>query len=73
MLIRYKRNRRTACYESESLLQGGRPEPAPQLTGPFKSCGGCPYARNGFICWSSEGKCLKTDMNRKLRTEVPEC
>ena len=25
-------------------------------------CEGCPYPRVGFICWSSDGTCMKTDV-----------
>ncbi len=27
-------------------------------------CKGCPYPGVGFICWSPDGSCLKTDLNR---------
>ena len=27
-------------------------------------CEGCPYPRVGFICWSIDGSCLRTDMDR---------
>lgn len=30
-------------------------------------CEGCPYPRVGFICWSSDGTCLRTDMDRISR------
>ena len=31
-------------------------------------CEGCPYPRVGFICWSPDGSCMKTDMDRFSRT-----
>ena len=64
MLVKYKRNRKFACYDSESLTSTGRPEPPPRLVGSFKSCGDCPYASHGFICYSREGDCLRTDMQK---------
>jgi len=27
-------------------------------------CEGCPYPGVGFICWSPDGSCLKTDLDR---------
>lgn len=30
-------------------------------------CEGCPYPRVGFICWSPDGTCMKTDMDRFSR------
>ncbi|TCK89045.1 hypothetical protein EDC19_2458 [Natranaerovirga hydrolytica] len=64
MLIRYKKNKRTACYDSDSLLSAGKHETNPRLCGPFKSCGDCTYPSHGFICYSSEGNCLRTDMQK---------
>lgn len=26
-------------------------------------CKGCPYPRVGFICWSPDGTCMKTDVD----------
>ncbi len=63
MIVYFKKNKRPACYDSENLITGSRP-PIQHLCGPFKSCGECPYASHGFICYSSEGDCLKTDMQK---------
>jgi hypothetical protein len=30
-------------------------------------CVGCPYPGVGFICWSPEGSCLKTDLDKFSR------
>ena len=30
-------------------------------------CVGCPYPGTGFICWSSDGSCMKTDMEKISR------
>jgi len=27
-------------------------------------CVGCPYPGVGFICWSLDGSCMKTDMEK---------
>lgn len=32
-------------------------------------CLGCPYPKRGFICWFTDGTCLKTEMNRILRKD----
>jgi len=64
MIIRYRRNKTIAHYDSESLAAIGRPEPVESLRGPFKSCGDCPYPSHGFICYSAEGDCLKTHLEK---------
>ena len=28
-----------------------------------EKCKGCPYPGVGFICWSADGSCMRTDMN----------
>lgn len=30
-------------------------------------CVGCPYPGVGFICWSPDGSCLKTDVEKFSR------
>ncbi|MPN33643.1 hypothetical protein SDC9_181133 [bioreactor metagenome] len=64
MLVRYKRNKQTACYDSDNLATLGRTSPDERPYGPFPSCGNCPYPSHGFTCYSSEGDCLKTDMQK---------
>jgi len=64
MLVHYKKNKKPACYDSESIITAGRIPPDERPHGPFKSCGNCPYPSHGFICYSSEGDCLRTDMQR---------
>jgi hypothetical protein len=64
MLVHYKKNKKPACYDSHALITIGRIPPDERPHGPFKSCGNCPYPSHGFICYSSEGDCLKTDMQR---------
>ncbi len=27
-------------------------------------CEGCPYPSVGFICWSPDGSCMRTDMEK---------
>ncbi len=38
----------------------------PQLHDPV-SCEGCPYPSVGFICWSPDGSCLKTEVEEISR------
>ena len=64
MLVRYKRNKSYACYESDTLTTAGKPDPIRRPHGPFVSCGECPYAHHGFLCYSKEGDCIKTDLQR---------
>ena len=28
----------------------------------YEQCNGCNYPAHGFICWHSDGKCLRTEM-----------
>ena len=75
MTIRYRKNRRSACYDSDNLVTGGRIPPDERPQGPFKSCGDCPYPSHGFVCYGSEGDCLRTDMekiHRKNKKEEPD-
>lgn len=30
-------------------------------------CTGCPYPDVGFICWSSDGSCMRTDVEKFSR------
>jgi hypothetical protein len=64
MLVHYKKNKKPACYDSDSIITTGRIPPDERPHGPFKSCGNCPYPSHGFICYGSEGDCLRTDMQR---------
>lgn len=32
-------------------------------------CEGCPYPRVGFICWSLDGSCMKTDVDKINRSK----
>lgn len=75
MLVRYKKNKKNACYDSDTLVTTGRIPPEERPCGPFKSCGACPYPSHGFICYSAEGDCLKTDIekiNAKRRKETSD-
>ena len=64
MLVRYKRNKQKACYDLENLVTVGKSQAEERPRGPFPSCGNCPYPSHGFICYSSEGDCLRTDMQK---------
>ena len=72
MIVRYRRNRTVAYYDSESLATIGKPEPVQAVRGPFKSCGECPYPSHGFICYRSEGDCLRTDVEKIQRKNRKE-
>ena len=62
MLITYKLNGKPACYDPDNSMIVSRPKPEPRLSGPFVSCGDCPYISQGFICFSKEGDCMRTYM-----------
>lgn len=68
MLVHYKRNKQSTFYDSDQLQTVGRPDPPQQLRRPFGSCGDCPYPSHGFQCYTAEGDCLKTHL-QKLRNE----
>lgn len=59
MLIKYRKGRQTACYIREDLITVSR-ESEPPLSGPFPTCEGCPYPGTGFLCYTNEGNCMRT-------------
>lgn len=70
VIIRYKKNRRIACYDNENLITTEKKTESERFCGPFESCGKCPYPSHGFLCYRSEGDCLRTDvekMNKKKK------
>ena len=68
--VNYKRGRRKIRYCTDELtVDGYGARPAPPPTGPFESCGDCPYASVGFKCWSEEGVCLRNHYGRKNELE----
>ena len=44
------------------------PEPNPICTH-SPDCQGCPYPRHGFLCWGSDGSCLRSKMNEIIGKE----
>lgn len=64
MLVHYRRNKESAFYDSDQLQTVGRPDPPQQLRRPFASCGDCPYPSHGFQCYTAEGDCLKTHLQK---------
>lgn len=64
MLLHYRKNNQHACYDLNNppTAMGLTPESRPH--GPFESCGDCPYASHGFMCYGKEGDCLRTDMQK---------
>lgn len=63
MLIKYRKGRQTACYIQEDLITVSH-EPAPPPSGLFPSCEGCPYPSTGFLCYASEGNCMRTAVQK---------
>lgn len=63
MLVYYRRNKQTACYDSEQLLTVSRTKPPELIRRPFASCGDCPYPSHGFQCYAAEGDCLSIYIN----------
>ena len=55
----YKIHRKTVCAPEHSAEQAETP-----VCTHSKRCQGCPYPRHGFICWRSDGTCLKTHMEK---------
>ncbi|HML36181.1 MAG TPA: hypothetical protein PKA19_01985 [Bacillota bacterium] len=72
MIVRYRKNKNIAHYDSESFTTTGKRESIESLHGPFKSCGECPYPSHGFICYRSEGDCLRTDVEKIQRKNRKE-
>ncbi len=64
MIVRYPRNRTIAHHASENLTGDVGPEPPDLLRRPFISCGKCPYPSHGFQCYTAEGDCLKTHLEK---------
>ncbi len=50
--------RKAECGSNRSPKRYGVPLPAER-----SRCEGCPYPRVGFICWSPDGTCMKTDVD----------
>ena len=44
------------------------PEPNPICTR-SPDCLGCPYPPHGFLCWGSDGSCLRSKMNEIIGKE----
>ncbi|EQB21842.1 hypothetical protein UNSWDHB_845 [Dehalobacter sp. UNSWDHB] len=54
--------------EKTGTVENGPPAnhslPLPEDTA---RCAGCPYPGVGFICWSPDGSCMRTDVERFSR------
>lgn len=48
--------------ESQRKIIGSSPQDTSR-------CDGCPYPRVGFICWSPDGSCMKTDVDKINRSK----
>ena len=69
MQVYYKHNGRDKVYEDLRLPTIPRDSPEPPPRGPFGRCAGCPYSGHGFICWHTDGKCLRTEMARIMKRD----
>lgn len=59
MMKNYDSNK--AGLPSNKTWNFPREQPAEvNLRGPFERCRDCKLAGNGFICWSNDGTCMKT-------------
>ena len=67
MLVAYKRNKHRVCYDFNAHTSKSTFE-HPKIIGPFQSCADCPYPSHGFICYTREGDCMRTDMQRLARS-----
>lgn len=65
MLNHYKHNKAAASGDPDCLPAYRRTAPIEPSHGPFLSCGRCAYATHGFICYTCEGDCLKTELQKK--------
>ena len=65
------------CYPKGSKAFRYAPEKppvTPELPGCslFDRCEGCPYPRHGFICWHSDGTCMRTDDEKRNKRRQEE-
>lgn len=68
MQIHYTHNGQDEVYADYRLPAIPRDPPEP-VRGPFGWCAGCPYSGHGFICWHTDGKCLRTEMARIMERD----
>jgi len=67
--IRVRRSRKT-------YGPGCSPDPSePAVCTRYERCRSCSYPSHGFICWHTDGSCLKTNMDRIYRKKevTPAC
>ena len=59
--------------KAEEKTGNGTTEPPKKIIVPpphdTSRCEGCPYPRVGFICWSPDGSCMKTDVDKINRSK----
>lgn len=54
----------------EKICKGTTEQPKKYTVPPPRDsarCIGCPYPSIGFICWSTDGSCMKTDAEKISR------
>lgn len=47
-----------------SRRETGRPHTEKVYCTMKPGCAGCPFPSHGFVCWSTEGSCLRTHMKK---------
>lgn len=68
MEYRYKIRRKASHAPERSAEQAETP-----VCTHSERCEGCPYPRHGFICWHSDGSCMKTHMEKINEKEERKC
>ena len=49
-----------------------RPTNEPVQNNIKPECKGCPFPRHGFICWSSDGSCMRTRYRKEAKPDEAE-
>jgi hypothetical protein len=63
-------NRGTSEQEKAIVTSATLPEPRTlPLPKDLYRCEGCPYPGVGFICWDSDGTCMRTDEQKFSRRD----
>lgn len=57
-------------YSSPRTVARANNEPAQNNVKP--ECKDCPYPQHGFICWSSDGSCMRTRYGKEAKPDETE-
>lgn len=55
-------------YSPRREAERRQPERVQCARGP--ECDGCPFPGHGFICWSADGSCLRSNYKQKEETPI---